>query len=283
MQKKNLVLIIGVLAFGFILGLNVRWFDQKEFINENRFSLPNSVQRKPEPVSPTQRVPEGWGFVKSRDGKTPEITVRQKQLIKKYGALFVGNTGKKQVTLTFDMGYEKEGLTPAMLDTLKKHNVKASFFVTAHWLRSNRELAKRMVAEGHLLGNHTCSHKSLPTLSEEKIKAEIRGWENVAKEVTGSLPKYKYMRPPMGEYSEKSLRVTQELGYTTAFWSIAMRDWMPMGGAHKAVEGVVNYLHNGAVVLLHGNSEEVVQGLEQIILQTRAKGFKIVPIYEIDK
>lgn len=283
MNKNNFLMVLGALAVGLLFWMNIDWLDQKNFITENRFAPPGSISRKPELVKPTQNVPEGWGFVKSKDGKTPEITAHQRQMIDKYGALFVGNTSKKQVALTFDMGYEKEGLTPVMLDTLQKHKVKAAFFVTSHWLKTNQELALRMVKDGHLLGNHTVTHKSLPTLTEDRIKQEIRGWEETAKDTVGTLPKEKYMRPPMGEYSETSLKVTKDLGYTTAFWSIAMRDWLPMGGPENAVKGVVNYLHNGAVVLLHGNSEDVVQGLDKMITEIEKRGYKIVSLPELEK
>jgi len=85
----------------------------------------------------------------------------------------------------------------------------------------------------------------------------------------------------MGEYSERTLKVTRELGYTTAFWSVAIRDWLPMGGPDEAVQGIIKQMHNGAVVLLHGNSEDVANGLDQIIVEIRKKGYKIVPIFEI--
>lgn len=224
---------------------------------------------------------EGWGFVRSKDSQTPEITAHQKGLVNKYNALFVGDVNKKQVALTFDLGYEKEGLTPRILDILKKSGIKASFFVTTHWIEKNPELAKQVISEGHLLGNHTVRHKSLPTLSDRDVKDEILGWEEVAGQVAGYRIKYKYMRPPMGEYSERTLKITRDLGYRTAFWSVAIRDWLPMGGPDEAVKGIIGQVHNGAVILLHGNSEDVAGGLEQIIQQIRRRGYRIVPIYEI--
>lgn len=224
---------------------------------------------------------EGWGFVRSRNGKGPEVTAQQKAVVEKYNALFLGKTGKKQITLTFDMGYEKEGFTPRILDTLKKYNVKASFFVTTNWIEKNPEIAKRLIREGHILGNHTVRHKSLPTLSDEEVRQEITGWEEVAKQIAGYEIKHKYMRPPMGEYSERTLKITKELGYRTTFWSVAIKDWLPMGGPGEAVQGTVSQLHDGAVILLHGNSEDSVGGLDQIIATIREKGYKIVPIWEI--
>lgn len=269
--------IVVLLALG-TAGLNIFWLDN---YSSQKYS---TIVPKPPAAEKTENVfnkKEGWGFVKARGGKYPEVTAHQRNLVKKYGALFMGDVKKKQVTLTFDMGYEKQGLTPKILETLKKCEVKGSFFVTTYWIEKNPELAKQLVAEGHLLENHTVRHKSLPTLTDEQVRAEISGWEEVAREIAGYTIKHKYMRPPMGEYSERTLKITREMGYRTAFWSIAIKDWVPMGGPDKAVNGVLGQLHNGAVILLHGNSEDSVAGLEQMINQMKAKGYKIVPLNEI--
>lgn len=278
LRNKLIFLVLMLLLITGTAGLNSIWLDR--YVPQKQGSmLPGSRQH--EVSEDVFNKKEGWGFVKSRDGKTPEITAHQRALVKKYNALFVGDTAKKQVTLTFDMGYEKEGLTPKILEILKKQNVQASFFVTTHWIEKNPELARKLIADGHLLGNHTIRHKSLPTLSDDRVKEEILGWEEIARQVTGYIIKHKYMRPPMGEYSERTLKVTRDLGYRTAFWSVAIRDWIPMGGSEKAVQGITSQLHNGAVVLMHGNSEDIVGGLDRIISQIRTKGFKIVPINEI--
>ncbi len=275
MRNKALFLGLMMLLIAGTAGLNIFWPYHNMPYKQNSL-LPDSSK-----ISGVYNTKEGWGFVRSKDGKTPEITARQRELVRKYNVLFTGNAGKKQVTLTFDMGYEKEGLTPRILDTLKKENIKASFFVTTHWIVKNPEIAKRLIKEGHILGNHTVRHKSLPTLSDEEVKQEILGWEEVARQTAGYQIKHKYMRPPMGEYSERTLKITGDLGYRTALWSIAIRDWLPMGGPDEAVRGIVGQLHNGAVVLLHGNSEDVVNGLEQIIAGIKAKGYKVVPVYDI--
>lgn len=278
MRNRNLFL--GLLAFFVIsmAGVNVWWI--KQYLPQHQNSpLPNQTNVKQ--LEGVFNQKEGWGFVRSRNGKGPEITAHQKNMVQKYNALFVGDTTKKQVTLTFDMGYEKEGFTPKILDTLEKYKIKAAFFVTTNWIEKNPEIAKRLIREGHVLGNHTVRHKSLPTLSDEEVNQEITGWEEVAKQVANYTIKYKYMRPPMGEYSENTLKITKDLGYRTAFWSVAIKDWLPMGGPVEAVKGTVSQLHNGAVILLHGNSDDSVGGLEQIISSIREKGYHIVPIYDI--
>ena len=281
-MKHKVILAAAVfMLMGALAGLDYFWLKDKLNVPEQYFSrMPEQPMKKPAVESAYTRV-EGWGFVKSKDGKTPEITAHQKEMVEKYQALFVGDVKKKQVALTFDMGYEKEGATPKILEILARHKVKAAFFTTSHWIRTNPDLARRLIAEGHILGNHTYAHKSLPTLSEAQVKDEIVKWEEVTREITGREGKAKYMRPPMGEYSEKTLQITKDLGYTTAFWSVAMRDWLPMGGPQEAVRGVVNYLHNGAVVLLHGNSLDVVDGLDGIVSGIKDKGYNIVPLDKI--
>lgn len=277
MKYKNLFL--GLTAvFVAIAGVYNLW-PENYLLRNQKSLLPERSQVQQ--IDGVYNEKEGWGFVRSRDGKGPQVTAHQKTLVQKYNALFLGDTGKKQVTLTFDMGYEKEGFTPRILDTLKKHNLKGSFFVTTNWIEKNPEIANRLIQEGHVLGNHTVRHKSLPTLSDEEVKREITGWEEVAKQVAGYETASKFMRPPMGEYSERTLKITKELGYRTAFWSVAIKDWLPMGGPEAAVKGTVSQLHNGAVILLHGNSEDSVGGLDQIIINIREKGYKIVPICEV--
>ncbi|PKM80933.1 MAG: delta-lactam-biosynthetic de-N-acetylase [Firmicutes bacterium HGW-Firmicutes-14] len=278
MKNKLVFLALVTFLLTGVAGANMFWM--KLNVPQKQSSLLPEQKNSPE-TGGVFNQKEGWGFVKSKEGETPGITAHQKNLVKKYGALFTGDETKKHVTVTFDMGYEKEGLTPKILDILIKHQVKASFFVTTYWIEKNPDLVKRVVEEGHVLGNHTIRHKSLPTLNDQEVKNEILGWEKVARDIADWDGKHKYMRPPMGEYSERTLKITSDLGYTTAFWSIAIKDWLPMGGPQEAVKGIVSQLHNGAVILLHGNSEDVAGGLDRILTQIGKKGFKTVPIFEI--
>ncbi len=277
MRKRTVLLGLIILLITGLAGLNIIRPDHD--LLRGRRNLP--PDRGPWEIEQVFNRKEGWGFVRSRNGRTPEITAQQRKMVEQYNALFVGNVEKKQVTLTFDLGYEKETLTPKILKTLQEYQVRAAFFVTTHWLKTNPVLAQRLIREGHLLMNHTVRHQSLPTLSDEEVREEITGWEAVAVQTAGYHIKHRYMRPPMGEYSERTLKITKELGYRTAFWSVAIRDWLPMGGPGEAVKGIIGQLHNGAVILLHGNSEDSVHGLAEIISQIRARGYKIVPIYEI--
>ena len=295
MYKKR-IMLTGVIFLGLIIAQQI-WFpliDERKPELTNRGSRPfrsqNEVNNLPEVINDSKVIrpvalsnaKEGWGFRKNKDHRTPEITAHQKSLVDKYGIYFVANTDSrnKVVVLTFDLGYEK-GYTKTILDILQKHQVKAIFFITGPWLKQNPDLARRMVKEGHIIGNHTWSHPSLPSVGRSKFEADIKKLEDAIVETTGQSRSIKYLRPPMGEYSEQTLQWTNELGYKTVFWSIALKDWMPMGGPDKAISGVMDNLHNGAIILLHGVSKDVTEGLDQILSQITANGYKIISIDKI--
>jgi len=221
----------------------------------------------------------GWGVRVLPNHQTPEITPKAMELIKKYDAIFVGDTTKKVVYLTFDEGYEA-GYTPKILDILKENNVKAAFFVTGPYVKEHADLVKRMVEEGHIVGNHTVNHSSLPTLSDEKVKEEITKLGDMFKELTGK--KMKYFRPPKGEYSERTLYLTKSLGYRTVFWSLAMADWQPLpGGPEESYNTVIRRLHPGAVILLHAVSKDNVIALDRIIKSVKAEGYEFKTLDDI--
>ena len=190
----------------------------------------------------------------------------------KYSALAI-NEEDKRIELTFDQGYEN-GYTEKILDTLKEKNVKATFFLVGDYAQKNPELVKRMIADGHNVGNHTQSHPSMPSLSAEKIKEEIGQLHDYVKENFGY--EMKELRPPMGEFSEFSLDETKKAGYTTKLWSFAYKDWLtddqpdPAYAKQKLIDGA----HDGAIYLLHSVSKTNAEGLGDVIDGIRAKGFE---------
>ncbi|MHB8171663.1 MAG: polysaccharide deacetylase family protein [Thermincolia bacterium] len=294
MTKGKVYLLIGftTLVLGVVFTLQKDWFpwqvvkkppvtDEKSNLSvksQHHKTVPEAVKEgKIAKTIALSTTKEGWGFRKNKEHRIPEITAHQKELVDKYGIYFVANNKNKVVVLTFDLGYEK-GYTGRILDILDKHQVKAIFFITGPWLKENPQLAKRIIKEGHVIGNHTWSHPSLPNLDKNTFMADIKKLEDAIVETTGQSRSIKYLRPPMGEYSEKTLQWTNELGYITVLWSIALRDWLPMGGPDKAVTGVVENLHNGAIILLHGVSQDVTEGLDQILRQINATGYKVIPI-----
>lgn len=214
----------------------------------------------------------GWGLKRNDNHQQPDMPSSISAGLSKYGAYWIGSPNQKVVYLTFDEGYEN-GYTPAILDALKANNVKAAFFVTGHYIDSQPGLVKRMVDEGHIVGNHTDTHPSLPDISDEQIKKELQIVEDKYEKATGKKG-MKYLRPPKGEYSERTLALTRDLGYHNIFWSMAMVDWVPMpGGAEESYQTVMDNLHNGALILLHAVSKDNTEALDKILKGIKAQGY----------
>jgi len=223
----------------------------------------------------------GWGIKRNDRHEQPEMPSGISSTLARYGAYWIGKPGEKAVYLTFDEGYEN-GYTPKILDILKANRVKAAFFVTGHYLKSQPELVKRMVAEGHIVGNHTMNHPSLPDISDEQIKTELQSVDDLFNKLTGQ--KMHYLRPPKGEYSEHTLALTRDLGYHNIFWSLALVDWVPMpGGADEAYRSVMDNLHPGALILLHAVSKDDTEALDRIIKDIKAKGYSFKTLDDLTR
>ncbi|WP_017416969.1 delta-lactam-biosynthetic de-N-acetylase [Clostridium tunisiense] len=216
-----------------------------------------------------------WWFKPNKLHVTPEVNNKLNFELGKYDACYVGDTDRKVLYLTFDEGYEN-GYTGKILDTLKENDVKAIFFVTLPYLKGNNDLIKRMVDEGHIVANHTNHHPSMPTVtgSEEKFNKELKDVEEEYKRITGKdMPKF--FRPPMGEYSEKSLAMTKNLGYKTVFWSFAYHDWdiNKQPNPDKAKATILGGLHNGSIMLIHAVSKTNTEILDDILKEAKAEGY----------
>ena len=251
-----------------------------EVLKEEPADVPEEkpVEKPIEPEIPADTINSlpndnnGWGFVKKK-GSFPEFTKGQMDMMAKYGCIYAGNKSEKVLYLTFDEGYEN-GYTGAILDTLKEKGVPATFFITGPYLEKNGDLISRMVAEGHIVGNHTVNHPNMPSkgtkeaMQEEILNLDRRFFELYGRHMT-------YFRPPEGAYSERSLAATNELGYKTVLWSFAYKDWETdnQKGADYAYESVVPYLHNGCVILLHAVSKDNTEALGRIIDAARAEGY----------
>ena len=194
----------------------------------------------------------------------------------------MGNAESKKIYLTFDLGYEA-GYTEQILDVLKENDVKATFFITAHYLNTAEDLVKRMIDEGHIVGNHTVNHKSLPDISNEEIKDEVMKLHQAIYEKTGY--EMKYIRPPKGEYSERTLAVTKELGYTNVMWTFGYLDYDEnvQKGTEYAKKIVLDNLHNGEIMLLHGNSKDNANALDSIIKEAKAEGYEFKSLDEFER
>lgn len=180
---------------------------------------------------------------------------------------------EKKILLTFDQGYEN-GLTGQILDTLKEKNVKAVFFVLQDYAERNPELVQRMIDEGHIVGNHSVSHYSMPELSAEQCAEEINGLQDYMNENFGY--EMTLFRPPMGEFSEQSLAVTKECGCKTVLWSFAYADWDTENQPDPASseQKLIDAAHEGAIYLLHSVSQTNADILGGVIDGIRDKGFE---------
>ncbi|UVI30017.1 delta-lactam-biosynthetic de-N-acetylase [Paenibacillus spongiae] len=218
--------------------------------------------------------PYHFGFKKSKNGQLPSIAEEGfMDIVKKHGAIFLGDTSDKELYLTFDNGYEN-GFTAPILDILKSKGVPAAFFITGHYVKDKPELVKRMVAEGHIVGNHSWSHPDMTTLPAERVQSELDRVKLAVKELTGQQEMH-YLRPPRGIFSEQTLAVSRQVGYISVFWSIAYKDWdtKAQKGAKYAYDSVMAQLHPGAVMLLHSVSKDNAEALAQIIDDARSKGY----------
>ena len=204
------------------------------------------------------------------------------QKLKEYNAYYIGDTSEKKIYLTFDAGYEN-GYTEKILDVLKKHGMKATFFLVGNFLQTAPELVKRMTAEGHTVGNHTMTHPDMSAISDrESFKKELGGLEELYKEVTGK-DMVKIYRPPQGKFSEDNLKMAQEMGYKTIFWSLAYVDWYNENQPTKeqAFDKLLPRIHNGAVVLLHSTSKTNSEILDELLTKWEDMGYVLSPITEL--
>jgi peptidoglycan-N-acetylmuramic acid deacetylase len=216
-----------------------------------------------------------FGFKKSRDGQLPSIDQEGfKSVVEKHGAIFLGDTTKKELFLTFDNGYEN-GYTGQILDTLKAKKVPAIFFVTGHYVKDQPELVKRMADEGHLIGNHSWSHPDMTKIPNARIREELEKVQTEVARIAGQK-EMRFLRPPRGIFSDRSLAACKELGYTSVFWSIAYKDWdtKVQRGWRYAYDSVISQLHPGAVILLHAVSRDNAEALGAIIDEARKQGYQ---------
>lgn len=214
-----------------------------------------------------------WGLSFQEEGMAP-VANASAEYLAKYNGYYAEDTDKKVLYITFDAGYEN-GNTAKILDVLKKHKVKAAFFLVGNYIESSPELVKRMVKEGHIVGNHTYTHPDMSEISTpESFKEELSKLEDAYKKVTGKKLQ-KYYRPPQGKYSEDNLRMANELGYKTIFWSLAYVDWYESDQPTKeeAFQKLVPRVHPGAIVLLHSTSKTNGEILDELLTKWEEMGY----------
>ncbi len=224
-----------------------------------------------------------WGLSFSKNGEPPTGNATS-EFLKQYNSYYIGNTNEKKVYLTFDAGYEA-GYTPKILETLKKHNVKATFFVVSNFLKTSPDLVNQIIADGHIIGNHTMTHPNMSKMSTmEDFKKEIEPMEQLYKDITGQ-DMQKFYRPPQGVYSEANLKMANELGYKTIFWSLAYVDWYKnkQPSKEEAFNKLLPRLHNGAIILLHNTSKTNSEILDELITKIKEQGYEFSTLDELTK
>ena len=222
-----------------------------------------------------------WGLSFRQEG-APPIGNAGKDQLRQYQAAYIGNTNEKVLYLTFDAGYEN-GCTAKILDTLKEKQVPAAFFLVGNYIRQSPDLVRRMVAEGHTVGNHTMHHYDMSRLSDKAaFSKELTDLEALYKETVGQELS-KFYRPPQGIYSEENLKMAQELGYKTLFWSLAYVDWTndAQPTREAAFAKLLPRTHNGAVVLLHSTSKTNAEILGELIDKWKAMGYRFGTLEEL--
>ena len=224
----------------------------------------------------------GWGIKRNNNHQQPDLGKENKKILEENKGIAMGNNEKKYIYLTFDEGYEA-GYTKQILETLKENEVKATFFITAHYLNTQPELVKQMIDEGHIVGNHTVNHKSMPDLKDEEIENEIMDLHKAMYEKFQY--EMKYIRPPKGEFSERTLAITNNLGYKTVMWSFAYEDWNENNqpDKEKSKKKIIENVHNGEIMLLHGNSKTNTEILGDIIKEIKELGYEFKSLDEFEQ
>ena len=255
MGKREMIIIVTALVLAVAISANILWGQTLET--------------------------SAWGLSFRTEGAAPMGPASQSQLAK-YGAAYLGDTTKKVIYLTFDAGYEN-GCTSKILDILKKHNAPAAFFLVGNYIESNPDLVQRMVAEGHTVGNHTMHHYDMSKIYDKAaFQKELEDLEALYRSVTGEeMPKF--YRPPQGTYSQENLKMAQELGYKTVFWSLAYVDWNndDQPTADYAFSKLLPRTHDGMVVLLHSTSATNAQILDELLTKWEEMGYEFAPITEL--
>ena len=226
---------------------------------------------------------DNWGLSFPTPGKKPIGNASAETLLA-HNAYFVDPTEGKVLYMTFDAGFEN-GCTEPILDALKATGVPAAFFLVGTYIRDNPDLVRRMVEEGHTVGNHTMTHPDMSTISDrDRFSRELTETEGHYEAAVGA-PMPKLYRPPQGKYSVENLKLAKELGYTTLFWSLTYVDWYvdKQPTKQQAFEKLIPRIHPGAIVMLHSTSTTNAEILEELILEYQGMGYVFRCIGEFGK
>lgn len=256
LTKKNILMII--LSFTIIIILT---FSLKHFFSAQKNT--------------------NWGLSFREEGKQPVGNASSEYLLG-YNSYFVGKDTEKVVYVTFDAGYEA-GYIDKILEALKKHNVKATFFVVGTLIKSDPEVIQKITDAGHIIGNHTMTHPNMSKISTlDSFKSELEQVEVLYEQTTGKKMS-KYYRPPQGIFSSMNLEMANSLGYKTIFWSLAYVDWNKNSQPTKeeAFKKILPRLHNGTILLLHSTSKTNADILDELLTKIEQEGYTFKSLEEL--
>ena len=248
---------------------------------EKHFRAAGASSEFPTEESAPVSAEGNWGLSFQEEGQTPVGNADFEELAK-YDAYYADDTDEKVLYLTFDAGYEN-GNTEPILDALKKHGVSATFFVVGTYIESEPDLIRRMVEEGHTVGNHTWHHPDMSQIAtKDSFCQELEAVEDAYREITGQ-DMTKYYRPPQGKYSESNLQMAQELGYKTFFWSLAYVDWYQddQPAREEAFDKLLGRIHPGAIVLLHNTSDTNGSIMDELLTKWEEMGYHFGDLKEL--
>ena len=237
----------------------------------------------PPAVVATASGSTGWGLGFQEEGTCPTGNASIEELAQ-YNAYYAKNTSEKKIYLTFDCGYEN-GNTPFILKALKNHQVKATFFVVGNFIKDNPELIKEMIADGHIIGNHTLTHPDMSQIAtKDTFAKELGNVETLYKEVTGKTMT-RFYRPPQGKYSTENLQMAKDMGYHTFFWSLAYVDWLAdaQPSKNEAFGKLLGRIHPGAIVLLHNTSKTNGEILDELLGKWEDMGYTFSTLKKLVK
>jgi peptidoglycan-N-acetylmuramic acid deacetylase len=223
----------------------------------------------------------GWYCMPRTDGIQPDKN-REFEFAYNYEIIAVGRPDEKVIYLTFDAGYEN-GYAGKMLDTLKAHNAHAAFFLVGHYIKTQPDIVKRMLDEGHLICSHSMNHKNMAAMTDfDAFSRELGDLDALMVETTGQHIA-KFFRPPEGNFSEKLLQYAQQCGYTTTFWSFAYNDWLndAQPATSDALKTIISRTHPGEVALLHLTSATNAEVLDQVLTEWETMGYRFGSLTEL--
>lgn len=240
----------------------------------------------PAPVYATDGTrAHNWYTMRNKDHTLPPLP-SEMSFLKDYNAVYgdvkAAESGDKVIYLTFDVGYEN-GNVERIVNTLKKHNAPAAFFVLENFVKRNPSLVKRMSEEGHLICNHTLTHPDMTKITDKtRFALQLSRLEEVIKETAG-VSCAKFYRPPEGRFSRENLQYATELGYKTVFWSFAYADWdnQRQPSPDEALKRILGNAHPGEIMLLHPTSKTNADILDRALTELKNEGYRFASLSEL--